>query len=92
MRLLDTHAGRILAEATTPEGATTTRRQKGFSDHNIFEALVLAGLCEWRTTGPRGGRTLHATPRGVRATVERWPSEVEPTLPDLAAAFIKEKK
>tara|TARA_R110000744_G_scaffold153576_1_gene267988 strand:- start:365 stop:619 length:255 start_codon:yes stop_codon:yes gene_type:complete len=45
-------------------GSTPTRRQKGYSDYNDYEALEKAGWLGKRTTGPRGGKTWWPTRKG----------------------------
>jgi hypothetical protein len=45
-------------------GSTPTRRQKGYSDYNDYEALEKAGWLEKRATGPRGGKTWWPTKKG----------------------------
>jgi hypothetical protein len=45
-------------------GSTPTRRQKGYSDYNDYEALEKAGWLEKRATGPRGGKTWWPTRKG----------------------------
>jgi len=59
-----TNIGYILGAAASRGGATITRRQKGFSDWDLFAALHRAAWIEPRATGPRGGKTWHATARG----------------------------
>lgn len=50
--------------AAAKGGTTPTRRQKGWSDYDIFITLLKRGWIETRSTGPRGGKTYHATRKG----------------------------
>lgn len=59
-----TNSGYILGAAASRFGATITRRQKGFSDWDLFSNLRRANWIEPRATGPRGGKTWHATAQG----------------------------
>ena len=45
-------------------GSIPTRRLKGYSDYNDYEALEQAGWLEKRVTGPRGGKTWWPTRKG----------------------------
>jgi hypothetical protein len=54
----------VLAYAACRGGVTPTRRQKGWSDWNIFSYLLGRGWIEARNTGPRGGRSYYATRKG----------------------------
>lgn len=59
-----TNTGYILAAAATRDGTKVTRRQKGYSDSDLFDRLDRIEWIEPRATGPRGGITWHATRRG----------------------------
>ena len=62
-----TAAHQKLIDGQTAEGARVVRRAKGFSDHNVINGLVRAGLLEPRATGPRGGTRWFTTPAGAAA-------------------------
>lgn len=62
-----TAAHQKLIDGQTAEGARVCRRAKGFSDHNVINALVRAGWLEARASGPRGGTRWFTTPAGAAA-------------------------
>jgi len=62
-----TNAYWLVKAGATRAGTTVTKRQKGFSDFGDLMSLVHEGLLEIRFTGPRGGKTWHATSKGRRA-------------------------
>ena len=59
-----TNTGYILAAAAEGGGTKVTRRQKGFSDSDLFDRLDRIEWIKPRATGPRGGITWHATAKG----------------------------
>ncbi len=62
-----THAHDVLLAGQTVEGASVTRRQKGFSDFDVFRNLLRLGWLEGRAVGPRGGIKYFTTAAGVSA-------------------------
>ena len=59
-----TNAYFVLNAAKDRDGTTPARRQKGWTDFDIFAALARREWLEDRQTGPRGGRRWHATRKG----------------------------
>jgi len=62
-----TTAHQKLIDGQTATGARVVRRAKGFSDHNVINALVRAGWLEPRASGPRGGTRWFTTAAGAAA-------------------------
>ncbi len=57
----------LVKAGLTPEGATVSRRKKGYSDFKDIQALITAGILEPRKVGPRGGIRYFTTPAGTEA-------------------------
>ena len=62
-----TAAHQKLLDGQTAEGARVIRRAKGFSDHDVINALVREGWLEARASGPRGGVRWFTTAAGAAA-------------------------
>jgi len=62
-----TNAFYLLQSGLTTEGATVTRRKKGYTDYQDIQRLVHAGYLEPRNTGPRGGTRYFTTQAGIEA-------------------------
>ena len=63
------HGGRVTDAYSVLHGAAhggvvPTRRQKGWSNYDVFQALTNRGWLEPRRTGPRGGTNWYATRKG----------------------------
>ena len=65
-----TNAFYKLIECQNPEGATVTRRLKGYCDIDVLRNLVSVGYIEAKQTGPRGGTRYFITEGGKRALSE----------------------
>lgn len=59
-----TKAYQILERGCTDEGATVTRRAKGWTDFDVIKNLMNAGWLEPRAAGVRGGTRYFTTPAG----------------------------
>ena len=59
-----THAHDLLVTGLEADGASVTRRAKGYSDFDVIRNLVRLGWLEPRNAGPRGGVRYFTTPAG----------------------------
>ena len=59
-----TKAHEILERGCTDEGATVTRRAKGWTDFDVIKNLISAGWLEPRQVGVRGGTRYFTTAAG----------------------------
>ena len=65
--LRKTRAHEILERGLTTEGATVTRRKKGWTDFDVIKNLMSAGWLEPRAAGVRGGIKYFTTSAGKAA-------------------------
>lgn len=53
------------AHKARPNGIEVRRYARGFSDYAVLRELVLEGLLEVKSSGPKGGARYHITDSGA---------------------------
>ena len=67
-----TKAYEILERGCTNEGATVTRRNKGWSDFDVIRSLQNLGWIEPKPAGIRGGIRYFTTQAGAEEMKKPW--------------------
>ena len=74
-----TKAHEILERGCTEEGASVTRRQKGYSDFDVIRNLQNLGWLEPKPVGIRGGMRYFTTQTGIEQMKKPWHQQQEIT-------------